>query len=75
MKHGSGMWRGLRNESYLGEWKFGKTDGYGVHIWINGIHFKIINFQLIIYILKFTFLNVKYYNYQAIGMKDSLKAA
>ncbi len=40
MKHGLGMWRGTKNDSYTGEWKFGKADGYGVHIWING---KFIN--------------------------------
>lgn len=36
MKHGSGMWRGPKGDSYIGEWKFGKADGYGVHVWLNG---------------------------------------
>jgi len=44
MKHGSGVWKGLKGDSYIGEWKFGKADGYGVniiiilkvHTWING---------------------------------------
>jgi len=36
MKHGSGIWRGSKNDSYIGEWKFGKPDGYGVHTWVNG---------------------------------------
>ncbi len=35
-KHGSGMWRGTKGDSYIGEWKIGKADGYGVHTWING---------------------------------------
>ena len=30
------MWTGSRGDSYIGEWKFGMTDGYGVHTWING---------------------------------------
>jgi hypothetical protein len=30
-----GMWRGVKGDSYIGEWKFGKADGYGVHKWIN----------------------------------------
>lgn len=25
----SGMWRGIKGDSYIGEWKFGKADGYG----------------------------------------------
>lgn len=41
MKHGSGIWRGTKNDSYIGEWKFGKADGYGVHTWINGIIINI----------------------------------
>ena len=36
MKHGSGIWRGIKNDSYIGEWKFGKPDGNGVHTWVNG---------------------------------------
>lgn len=35
MKHGSGMWKGLRNDSYMGQWKQGKPNGYGVHVWNN----------------------------------------
>lgn len=30
------MWRGQRGDSYKGEWKFGKPEGYGVHTWPNG---------------------------------------
>ena len=37
MKHGLGMWRGQKGDSFTGEWKFGKADGYGVHIWVNGM--------------------------------------
>ena len=36
IKHGSGVWKGNKGDSYIGEWKFGKADGYGVHTWING---------------------------------------
>lgn len=41
MKHGSGIWRGHKNDSYIGEWKFGKPDGYGVHTWINGTKYYL----------------------------------
>ncbi len=30
------MWRGSQGDSYIGEWKDGKAEGYGVHTWING---------------------------------------
>lgn len=40
MKHGSGIWRGNKGDSYLGEWKFGKADGYGVHTWVNGDRYE-----------------------------------
>ena len=33
------MWKGRYGDSYIGEWKLGKTDGYGVHKYINGIFF------------------------------------
>jgi hypothetical protein len=26
------MWRSIKGDSYIGEWKLGKADGYGVHI-------------------------------------------
>lgn len=37
LKHGSGIWKGSKGDSYLGEWKAGKPDGYGVYTWVNGI--------------------------------------
>lgn len=30
------MWKGNCGDSYIGEWKQGKTDGYGVHKYLNG---------------------------------------
>lgn len=27
---------GIHGDSYIGEWKNSKADGYGVHIWKNG---------------------------------------
>ena len=41
MKHGSGIWKGVKNDEYTGEWKFGKADGYGVHTWTNGFFFML----------------------------------
>ena len=35
MKHGSGIWKGLKGDSYIGEWKYGKADGYGVNLYFN----------------------------------------
>ncbi len=32
----TGIWKGNKGDSYIGEWKLGKADGMGVHIWING---------------------------------------
>jgi hypothetical protein len=30
------MWRGIKGDSYIGEWKFGKADGYGgIYLFIN----------------------------------------
>ena len=40
MKHGSGMWRGAKGDSYVGEWKQNKADGYGVHTWVNGDRYE-----------------------------------
>jgi len=51
LKHGSGIWKGNKGDSYIGEWKFGKADGYGVifyiyflflkvHVWINGDRYE-----------------------------------
>ena len=40
MKHGTGMWSGATGDSYVGEWKFGKADGFGVHLWINGDRYE-----------------------------------
>lgn len=34
------MWKGAKGDSYVGEWKFGKADGYGVHVWINGDRYE-----------------------------------
>ena len=36
MKNGSGIWRGPTGDSYIGEWKNGQANGYGVHTWIYG---------------------------------------
>jgi len=36
LRHGSGIWKGNKGDSYIGEWKLGKADGMGVHIWVNG---------------------------------------
>ena len=36
MKHGTGIWKGMQGDSYLGEWKNGKADGYRVDTWLNG---------------------------------------
>lgn len=30
------MWKGPRGDSYIGEWKMGNADGFGIHKWING---------------------------------------
>lgn len=36
-KHGSGIWTSSctlsQPDTYIGEWKNGKVDGYGVHTW------------------------------------------
>lgn len=42
LRHGSGIWKGNKGDSYIGEWKLGKADGMGVHIWVNGFFFKVI---------------------------------
>ena len=31
------MWKGVKGDYYIGEWKENKADGYGVHVWKNGI--------------------------------------
>jgi len=36
MKEGYGVWKGPDGDSYIGEWKQSKADGYGVHVWKNG---------------------------------------
>ena len=36
-KHGNGMWKGSSGDSYIGGWKNSKAEGYGVHIWTNGV--------------------------------------
>ena len=30
------MWVGAKKDSYIGEWRNGKVDGFGVHTWTNG---------------------------------------
>ena len=30
------MWKGPSGETYIGEWKASKADGYGIHTWPNG---------------------------------------
>lgn len=35
VKEGSGVWKGIANDSYIGKWVNGKAEGYGVHIWKN----------------------------------------
>ena len=48
------MWKGNCGDSYIGEWKQGKTDGYGVHKYLNGDLYILYNefiWTLIIYIL------------------------
>lgn len=59
MKHGSGIWRGSKGDSYIGEWKFGNADGYGVHTWLNGKQQVLI----------FDLLKVVIYLPKAIAMK------
>ena len=45
MKHGSGVWTSSYTKSnpdtYIGEWRSGKVDGYGVHIWSNVFFIQI----------------------------------
>jgi len=31
MKHGQGVWNGTKGESYQGDWRFSKADGYGLY--------------------------------------------
>ena len=64
MKHGNGIWRGCKNDSYIGEWKFGKADGYGVHTWTNGFFF----FFCVVFNIFCTY-------FKEIDMKVSLKDA
>ena len=37
------MWKGNCGDSYIGEWKQGKTDGYGVHKYLNGDLYILYN--------------------------------
>jgi len=30
------MWQGAKGDSYIGEWRMSKAEGYGVHVWVNG---------------------------------------
>lgn len=34
------MWTGVFGDSYLGEWKESKANGYGVHQWKNGDRYE-----------------------------------
>lgn len=27
---------GIKRDNFIGEWKFGKPDGKGIHRWVNG---------------------------------------
>ena len=50
LRHGSGIWKGNKGDSYIGEWKLGKADGMGVHIWINGFFIeKNISWIILLY--------------------------
>ena len=35
-KHGSGLWKSGKGDTYIGEWKNGKVHGYGVHTTVLG---------------------------------------
>jgi hypothetical protein len=34
------MWKGVNGDSYIGEWKDSRADGYGVHVWSNGDRYE-----------------------------------
>lgn len=43
LRHGYGVWKRFDKkdnekvcDSYIGEWRYGKAEGYGVHVWNNG---------------------------------------
>lgn len=43
IRHGKGVWKKSnknletgKQDSYVGEWKNSKADGFGVHTWSNG---------------------------------------
>ena len=36
VKHGYGVWKGVKGESYIGQWHTGRAQGYGVHVFANG---------------------------------------
>lgn len=40
MKQGYGIWKGIKNDSYIGEWSASKAHGYGVHTWPNGDRYE-----------------------------------
>ncbi len=41
MKDGYGVWKGSNDvESYIGQWKASKAEGYGVHVWQNGDRYE-----------------------------------
>lgn len=47
MRHGYGVWKRLNKnsdqkyqDSYIGEWRNGKAEGYGVHTWSNGDRYE-----------------------------------
>lgn len=34
------MWKGINEESYIGEWKESKAHGYGVQVWASGDRYE-----------------------------------
>lgn len=34
------MWQGSKGDSYIGEWRMSKAEGYGVHVWVNGDRYE-----------------------------------
>jgi len=34
------VWKGNQGDSYIGEWRNSKAEGYGVHMWKNGTEYN-----------------------------------
>jgi hypothetical protein len=34
------MWKGIEGDSYIGEWRYSRAEGYGVHVWKNGDRYE-----------------------------------